>query len=140
MWRCAFRLTLTLLKKVLTWKEEARNHVCCCLIASWNTVTWLLPPCLMKLICTKLRKRLTHENLTALMRICKYQGDIDYEDIKNTWLRADDTKSKTRRVNSRLHWLVLDSWDVYNLLILYEKGEPFFLLLPTVLFFYSIVE
>ena len=57
---------------------------------------------LMKLICTKLRKRLTNENLTALMRICKYQGDIDYEDIKNTWLKADDTKSKTRRVNSRL--------------------------------------
>ena len=49
---------------------------------------------LMKLICTKLRKRLTNENLTALMRICKYEGKINYKEIKELWLNADETKSK----------------------------------------------
>ena len=42
---------------------------------------------LMKLVCTKLCKRLTNENLTALMRICKYEGKI-----KELWLNADETK------------------------------------------------
>ena len=57
---------------------------------------------LMKLICTKLRKRLTNENLTALMGICKYEGKINNRETKKLWLNADETKSKKRRIESRL--------------------------------------
>ena len=48
----------------------------------------------MKLICTKLCKWLTNENLTELMRICKYKGKINYKQIKELWLNADETKLK----------------------------------------------
>ena len=59
---------------------------------------------LIKLTCTKLRKRLTNENLTELMRICKYKGKINYKEIKELWLNADETKLKKRHVESRLRW------------------------------------
>ena len=59
---------------------------------------------LMKLICTKLRKRLTNKSLTVLMRICKYEGKINYKEIKELWLNADKTKLKKKHIKSRLHW------------------------------------
>ena len=36
------------------------------------------------------------------MRICKYEGKINYKEIKKLWLNADETKSKKRRIESRL--------------------------------------
>ena len=58
---------------------------------------------LMKLICTRLRNRLSQENLSNCMRICKFRKltDDDYVAIFNRWLGADDTKSKKRKVASR---------------------------------------
>ena len=49
---------------------------------------------LMKLICTKLRKQLTNENLIALMRICKYEGKINYKEIKELWLNLTKPNRK----------------------------------------------
>jgi len=60
---------------------------------------------LMKLICTHLRNRLSQENLGNCMRICKYNDtltDEDYKEIMKLWLSAEDTKTKSRRVVSRL--------------------------------------
>ena len=74
-------------------------------------LTGLIPPStaeversfsLMKLICTKLRKSMTTDTLSSCMRICKFRKlkDADYEDILKQWLKADDTKSKKRKVAS----------------------------------------
>ena len=59
---------------------------------------------LMKLICTKLRNRLSQENLGACIRICKFREltENDFHSIMAKWLEADDTKSKKRRVSARL--------------------------------------
>ena len=60
---------------------------------------------LLKLICTRLRSRLAAANLSHLMMICKFHRELteeDYRSIMKVWLKADDTKSKKRRVTSRL--------------------------------------
>ena len=56
---------------------------------------------LIKLICTKLRKRLTNENLSALMRICKYAGEISYKEIMELWLKAEEMSTKKTRIGRR---------------------------------------
>ena len=58
----------------------------------------------MKLICTKLRNRLSQENLGACIRIGKFREltEKDSHSIMEKWLKADDTKSKKRRVSTRL--------------------------------------
>ena len=61
---------------------------------------------LMNLISTPLRKRLSQESLGHCMRICKFPReltDADYKEIMRRWLKADDTKSKQRRVAQRLN-------------------------------------
>ena len=57
-----------------------------------------------ELICTKLRNRLSQENLGACIRICKFREltEKDFCSIMEKWLKADDTKSKKRRVST---WL-----------------------------------
>ena len=57
---------------------------------------------LMKLICTKLRKRLLNEDLSAPMRICKYTREINYEEIMELWLKAEETSTKKRHIGCRL--------------------------------------
>ena len=59
---------------------------------------------LMKLICTRLRNRLSNDSLSHCMRICKFRKLVneDYSNILQRWLSADDTKSKMRKVTSRL--------------------------------------
>ena len=59
---------------------------------------------LMKLICTRLRNRLLTENLGHCMRICKFRdlNYLDYDKIMEKWLTAENTKSKKRKVSSRL--------------------------------------
>ena len=49
---------------------------------------------LMKLICTKLRNRLSQENLGACIRICKFREltENDFHSIMGKWLEANDTK------------------------------------------------
>ena len=56
----------------------------------------------MKLICTKLRNRLSQENLGACIRIGKFREltEKDFHSIMEKWLKADDTKSKKRRVST----------------------------------------
>ena len=61
---------------------------------------------LRKLISTRLRNRLSPENLSHCMRICKFHRELSDEDfnlIMMRWLDADETKSKSRKVSSRLH-------------------------------------
>lgn len=60
---------------------------------------------LMKLICMRLQNRLKQSNLANCMRICKFPvvlDDSDYANILKLWLEADETKSKKRKVASRL--------------------------------------
>ena len=59
---------------------------------------------LMKLICTRLRRSLAQVNLAHCMRISKFREltKQDYEKIIDIWLAADDTKSKKRKISSRL--------------------------------------
>ena len=59
---------------------------------------------LMKLICTRLRVSLTQVSLAHCIRISKFRtlSKNDYKDILKLWLRADDTKTKKRRVQCRL--------------------------------------
>ena len=59
---------------------------------------------LMKLICTPIRKQLDTHNMAQCMRICQYGplNDTDYDEILRRWLEADKTKSKARRVVSRI--------------------------------------
>ena len=57
---------------------------------------------LMKLICTKLRKRLLNEDLSAPMRICKYTREINYKEIMELWLKAEEMSTKKRRIGCRL--------------------------------------
>ena len=60
---------------------------------------------LMNLISTPLRRRLNQESLGQCMRVCLFPRKLtnaDYENILKSWLQADDTKSKTRRVAQRL--------------------------------------
>ena len=59
---------------------------------------------LMKLICTRLRSRLSQENLGRSMRICKFR-DLTETDIKaifDKWMNADSTKIGQRKVSGRL--------------------------------------
>ena len=58
---------------------------------------------LMKLVCTRLRNRLSSETLSDCMRICKFRplNSDDYQHILEKWLQADDTKGKKRKVMSR---------------------------------------
>ena len=59
---------------------------------------------LMKLICTRLRSRLSQENLGRSMRICKFR-DLTEDDLKSIfqrWMNADSTKTGQRKVSSRL--------------------------------------
>ena len=53
---------------------------------------------LMKLICTKLRSRLSQENLGPCIRIGKFRelSKKDFHSIIEKWLKADYTKSKKR--------------------------------------------
>ena len=53
---------------------------------------------LMKLICTKLRSRLSQENLGPCIRIGKFREltEKDFHSIIEKWLKADYTKSKKR--------------------------------------------
>ena len=59
---------------------------------------------LMKLIHTKLISRLSQENLGACIRIGKFREltEKDFLSIMEKWLKANDTKSKKRRVSTRL--------------------------------------
>ena len=59
---------------------------------------------LMKLICTRLRNRLLTENLGHCMRICNFcdLNNLDYNKIMEKWLTAENTKSKKRKVLTRL--------------------------------------
>ena len=59
---------------------------------------------LMKLICTKLRNRLSKENLGVCIHICIFREltENDFHSIMGKWLEVDDTKSKKRRVSARL--------------------------------------
>ena len=50
----------------------------------------------------KITQTAHQRKLAALMRICKYEGKINYKEIKKLWLNADETKSKKRRIESRL--------------------------------------
>ena len=76
-------------------------------------LTALIPPStakvertfsLMKLFCTKLRNRLSQVNLGACIQISKFRKltEKDFHSIMEKWLKADDTKSKKRRVWTRL--------------------------------------
>ena len=53
---------------------------------------------LMKLICTKLRSRLSQENLGACIQIGKFRElrEKDFRSIIEKWLKAGYTKSKKR--------------------------------------------
>ena len=42
----------------------------------------------------KITQTAHQRKLAALMRICKYEGKINYKEIKELWLNADETKSK----------------------------------------------
>ena len=57
-----------------------------------------------ELICTKLRNKLSQENLDVCIRISKFREltEKDFHSILEKWLKADDTKSKKRRVSTRL--------------------------------------
>ena len=59
---------------------------------------------LMKVICTRLRVSLSQVNLAHCIRISKFRKlcKEDYKTILDRWLAADDTKSKKRKVRSRL--------------------------------------
>ena len=58
---------------------------------------------LMKLICTRLRRSLAQVNLAHCMRISKYElTKDDFLQIIDKWLGAEDTKSKKRKISSRL--------------------------------------
>ena len=57
---------------------------------------------LMKFICAKLRNRLTNENLSFIMRICKYTREINYKEIMELWLKDEETSTKKRRIGCRL--------------------------------------
>ena len=73
---------------------------------------------LMKLICTRLRISLSQNSLKNCMRICKFRKltKKDFRDILKDWLKADDTKSKKRKVSSRLRkWLYLHDYYATDL-------------------------
>ena len=59
---------------------------------------------LIKLICTKLRNRLSQKHLGTCIQICKFREltEKDFCSIMEKWLKADDTKSKKRRVLTQL--------------------------------------
>ena len=69
-----------------------------------------------ELICTKLRNRLSQENLGAFIRICKFREltEKDFCSIMEKWLKADDTKSKKRRVSTRLSIIVFIWLSLYS--------------------------
>ena len=73
---------------------------------------------LMKLICTKLRKQLTNENLIALMRICKYEGKINYKEIKELWLNLT-------KPNRKKDALKADYVDIMIVLCILPSRYPF---------------
>ena len=73
---------------------------------------------LMKLICIKLRKQLTNENLIALMRICKYEGKINYKEIKELWLNLT-------KPNRKKDALKADYVDIMIVLCILPSRYPF---------------
>ena len=73
---------------------------------------------LMKLICTKLHKQLTNENLIALMRICKYEGKINYKEIKELWLNLT-------KPNRKKDALKADYVDIMIVLCILPSRYPF---------------
>ena len=56
------------------------------------------PFSLVKVICTRLRISLSQVGISKFRKLCKE----DYKTILDRWLAADDTKSKKRKVRSRL--------------------------------------
>ena len=58
----------------------------------------------MKLIDTHLRCRLSQENLTQCMFICKFRELLgpNYQTVFQSWMDAESTKSAQRKVACRL--------------------------------------
>ena len=56
----------------------------------------------MKLICTRLRKTLTTNNLSHCIRISKFREltDDDFRKMIEIWLSAENTKSKKRKISA----------------------------------------
>ena len=73
---------------------------------------------LTKLICTKLCKQLTNENLIALMRICKYERKINYKEIKELWLNST-------KPNRKKDALKADYVDIMIVLCILPSRYPF---------------
>ena len=50
----------------------------------------------------KITQTAHQRKLDSAYENCKYEGEINYKEIKELWLNADEAKSEKKRIESRL--------------------------------------